>query len=134
MPLGEPAVKDKTEIESLEKLIGQLQGLHSEITSLAKKSPSDAVNSFKLKLINKVIEFGNSVLGNDYKPFEDFEQFDSDDVPSTSDVALVLGQYIEEAERYRSDNVRYYGGRWFYVLDGEVSGVQSGPPSKVGRK
>ena len=41
-------MKDQSEIESLEKLIGQLQGLHSEISLLAKKSPNDAVNSFKL--------------------------------------------------------------------------------------
>jgi hypothetical protein len=127
-------VKDKSEVENLEKLIGQLQGLHAEVTSLAKKSPNDAVNTFKLKLINKVIEFGNQVLGTKYRPFDDFEQFDSDDVPSTSDVAMVLGQYMEEAERYRSDNVEYYAGEWMYVVDGETSDIPSGPPSKVGRK
>lgn len=127
-------MKDKSEVESLEKLIGQLQGLHAEVTSLAKKSPNDAVNAFKLKLINKVIEFGNQVLGPKYRPFDDFERFDSDDVPSTSDVAMVIGQYMEEAERYRSDNVEYYGGEWMYVVDGETSDIPSGPPSKVGRK
>jgi hypothetical protein len=127
-------MKEKSEIENLEKLIGQLQGLHAEVTTLAKKSPSDAVNAFKLKLINKVIVAGNAVLGKGYRPFEDFEQFDSDDVPSTSDVAMVLGQYMEEAERYRSDNVTWYGGKWVYVLGGNASGIQSGPPSKIGRK
>jgi hypothetical protein len=127
-------MEEKSEIESLEKLIGQLQGLHSEITSLAKKSPSDAVNAFKLKLINKVIASGNEVLGEEYRPFEDFEQFDSDDVPSTSDVAMVLGQYMEEAERYRSDNVTWYRGNWVYVLGGSPSAIRSGPPSKIGRK
>jgi hypothetical protein len=127
-------MKDKSEVESLEKLIGQLQGLHSEVTSLAKKSPSDAVNAFKLKLINKVIESGNAVLGEEYRPFDDFEQFNSDDVPSTSDVAMVLGQYIEEAERYRSDNVKMNAGRWVYVIKGVASDIRSGPPSKIGRK
>jgi hypothetical protein len=126
-------MKNKSEVEALEKLIGQLQGLHAEITSLAKKSPSDAVNSFKLKLINKVIEFGNEVLGSEYRPFDDFEQFDADDVPSTSDVALVLGQYIEEAERFRSDNVKWHGGRWVYIVNGTESDIRSGPPSKIGR-
>jgi hypothetical protein len=127
-------MKNKSEVESLEKLIGQLQGLHAEITSLAKKSPNDAVNAFKLKLINKVIEFGNEVLGREYRPFDDFERFDPDDVPSTSDVAMVLGQYMEESERYRSDNVTRYGGRWVYIVDGAVSEISSGPPSKIGRK
>lgn len=101
---------------------------------MAKKSPNDAVNAFKLKLINKMIAFWNAVLGLKYRPFDDFEQFDSDDVPSTSDVAMVLGQYMEEAERYRSDNVEYHGGKWVYVVDGETSEIPRGPPSKVGRR
>jgi hypothetical protein len=127
-------MKGRSNVEGLEKLIGQLQGLHAELTSLAKKSPNDAANAFKLKLINKVIESGNEVLGAGYRPFDDFEQFESDDVPSTSDVAMVLGQYMEEAERYRSDNVTRYGGRWVYVIKGEPSEIPSGPPSKIGRK
>lgn len=127
-------MKDRRGVEGLEKLIGQLQGLHAEVTSLAKKSPSDAVNAFKLRLINKVIESGNEVLGAGYRPFDDFERFDSDDVPSTSDVAMVLGQYMEEAERYRSDNVTRSGVRWVYVINGTASDIPSGPPSKIGRK
>ena len=85
-------MKDRSEVENLEKRIGQLQGLHSEIALLAKKSPSDAVNAFKLGLINRVIKFGNDVLGQNYRSFDDFEGFNADDVPSTSDVALVLAQ------------------------------------------
>jgi hypothetical protein len=127
-------MRDKSDVENLEKLVGQLQGLHAEITSLAKKSPNEGVNPFKLKLINEVIASGNEVLGEKYRPFDTFNQFDSDDVPSTSDVAVILSQYIEEAERYRSDNVKFYGGRWFYVLNGDLSGIGSGPPSKIGRK
>ena len=96
-------MKSRSEVEALEKLIGQLQGLHSEIGLLAKKSPSDAVNAFKLRLINKVVAAANDVLGPNYLPFGDFEAFDADDVPSTSDVALMLAQYMEEAERYRSE-------------------------------
>jgi hypothetical protein len=125
---------DRSEVEKLEKLIGQLHGLHSELTLLAKKSPSDAVNPFKLGLINKVIKAGNEVLGQKYLPFEEFEGFDADALPSTSDVALVLAQYMEEAERYRSDNVKQWRGDWVYVVDGGVSDILSGAPSKVGRK
>lgn len=127
-------MKDRSEIEKLEKLVGQLQGLHSEISVLAKKSPNDAVNTFKLGLINRVIRVANDVLGAKYTPFDDFDGFDADDLPSTSDVAMVLAQYIEEAERYRSDNVKVQHGYWVYVIDGEASSIRSGPPSKVGRK
>jgi hypothetical protein len=127
-------MKNREEIEDLEKVIGQLKGAHSEISQLAKKSPNDSLNKFKLNLINKVVESGNLVLGDKYRPFSDFEKFDADDVPTTSDVTMVLAQYMEEAERYRSDNVAYGGGTWHYVVDGKLTSVQAGAPTKVGRK
>ncbi|MBZ0260778.1 MAG: hypothetical protein K8F90_09275 [Hyphomicrobiales bacterium] len=114
--------------------MGQLQAAHDEISALAKKNPSDAVNPFKLKLLNKVLALGNEVLGARYKPVEGFEQFDSDDVPSTSDVAMVLSQYIEEAERYRSNSITSKGF-WQYVINGQPSGIRTGPPSvRSGKK
>ena len=55
-------MKTNEDVENLEKLTGQLSSLHDEVTALTKKSPSDAVNAFKLKLINKVLELGNQIL------------------------------------------------------------------------
>lgn len=124
----------KEDVERLEKLVGQLQGLYAEIGALAKKSPNDAVNPFKLKFINRIIVMGNDVLGDKYKPFEEFDQFDSDDAPSTSDVTMVIAQYMEEAERFRSDNVKSVNGSWKYLIGGEPSEIRSGPPTKIGRK
>lgn len=121
------------DIEKLEKIKGQLQAAHSEVAILAKKSPSDTLNSFKLKMINKVIRRSNDVLGQKYKPFEDFTEFDDEDLPSNSDVTMLLAQYMEEAERYRSDNVINKGPYWYYVVGNEVSNIRSGPPSKVGK-
>jgi hypothetical protein len=128
-------MKTEDEVEKLEKIIGQLQGAHKEISVLAKKSPADSLNAFKLTLINNVIKTSNEVLGEKYKPFDHFDQFEADDLPSNSDVTMILAQYMEEAERYRSDNVVYekYVG-WVYKVDGKASGIQSGPPSKIGKK
>ncbi len=122
-------MKSEQDIEKLEKLIGQLKALHSEISVLSKKSPSDAVNDFKLRLVNKCLAAGNDVLGADYKPFDDFDAFDSDDMPSNSDVTMVIAQYLEEAERYRSDNVTVSGGYYYYKINGEQSSVRSAPPT-----
>lgn len=127
-------MKDREELEQFEKLIGQLRGLHEEIGLLAKKSPNDAVNAFKLRLVNKVVASANTILGPGYLPFDDFEAFDTDDVPTNSDVALVLAQYLEESERRRSDNVEQYHGSWYYVIDGERSDVRTNAPAKVIRK
>ncbi len=128
-------METQEDVEQLEKLTGQLQGMYAEISALAKKSPNDSVNAFKLKMINKVIELGNVVLGDKYKPFVDFDSFDDDDAPTTSDITMVLAQYMEEAERFRSDNVMFNGmSRWFYIVNGGMSEIQSGPPTKIGKK
>lgn len=127
-------MKTAEDVEKLEKVIGQLQGAYTEVSQLAKKSPNDALNPFKLKLINKIIISANSVLGFAYKPFDDFGQFDSDDMPSASDVTIVLSQYMEEAERFRSDNVVHHDYEWRYVLNGKTSNIKASPPSKVGKK
>ena len=77
---------------------------------LAKKSPKDAVNEFKLKFINTVLSQCNSLFGKDNRPFADFETFAADSLPSNSDVTFILSQYIECAEKFRSDNIRIYSG------------------------
>ncbi|MCR6735646.1 MAG: hypothetical protein NVV83_16895 [Afipia sp.] len=126
-------MESKEEVEALERLIGQLSGLHSEISQLAKKSPNDPVNAFKIKLINKVIVAGNSILEAGYRPFDEFEEFDSDDMPTNSDITMILTQYNEQAERYRSDNVVLSGG-WKYLLSGEASDIPAAPPTRIGDK
>lgn len=123
-------MRNVDDIERLEKLIGQLRALHHEIGLLSKKSPTDGLNKFKLSIINNTVSFANGVLGEKYAPFEDFEGFDVDDVPSNSDVTMVLAQYIEEAERFRSAHVVPSGvNRYYYLINGEVSDVRAAPPT-----
>ena len=125
-------MKSNAEIELLEKLIGQLDGLHSEISQLARKSPNDGLNNFKLKLVNNVLASGNALLGERYKPFEDFDQFDDVELPTNSDVTMILAQYIEQTERFRSDHVVNHMHRWQYVVNGQPSGFNARMPSQVG--
>tara|TARA_R110000868_G_scaffold194517_3_gene439952 strand:- start:1561 stop:1953 length:393 start_codon:yes stop_codon:yes gene_type:complete len=126
-------MKTREDIELLEKLVGQLQGLHDEITQLSKKSPNDGLNPFKLKLVNRVLDDANSLLNDRYRPFDDFEQFDNDDLPSNSDATMMLGQYMEQIERFRSDQVvRDRHGAWHYLVDGQPSNIASKPPTRVG--
>ncbi len=119
----------EADVEKLEKLLRQLHGLHSEISLLAKKSPNDAINAFKLKFINKVIQAGNEVLGNRYKPFAEFSLFEFDDLPSNSDVTVVLTQYIQATRGYKLDNIVKSGlARWVYKLNGEPSKIETNRP------
>lgn len=124
-------MKSFEDIQELEKLIGQLKSLHMEIGLLAKKSPNDAVNNFKLKMINVTVQRANLLLGDGFLPYDDFKEFDKDDVPSNSDVTMVIGQYLEEAERFRSYHVVWSGkyGNHVYKINGEISDVRAAAPS-----
>ena len=124
-------MKTRSDVEKLEKTIGQLAATHREVSLLSKKSPNDGVNSFKLKLINGVIEAANQILGQAYKPIQGFELFDEDNLPSTSDVVFVVAQYLEEIERYRQDNVVLHEYKRVYVLDGKPSRISEDPKSRV---
>ncbi|WP_417514209.1 hypothetical protein [Minwuia sp.] len=116
-------MKSIEDIENLEKTIGQLKAVHGEMSLLSKKSQNDAVNKFKLGMINKVIASANSVLGSEYRPFDDFEAFDVDELPSNSDVVFVIAQYLEEIERFRTDNIVNHDYKWVYLIEGKPSEI-----------
>ena len=124
----------KESVEKLEKVAGQIDGLHREITALARKSPNDAVNKFKLKFINVALREANGVLGDSYKPVDGFEAFEEDEVPTNSDVTFILAQYAEELERFRADNIRRDTGLWMYHLQGSADKIRTAPPKKINEK
>lgn len=118
------------EINLFEKITGQIEALHTEITILSKKKPNDAVNEFKLNRINKVLEIANTMLINEYKPFDDFNLFDEDDLPTNSDVTLILSQYLNNLEILRSDNIKL-NGSWYWIIDNNESDIMTKPPKKL---
>lgn len=98
-----------------EKTLAQLEGLHSEIDALSKKKPDDSLNKFKLGFVNKIISESNEILGKKYIPFENFSTFEEDNLPTTSDVVLILTQYLSSFENMRKDNLIH--DTW---MDGET--------------
>jgi hypothetical protein len=121
----------RNQIDIFEKLDVQLHGLHEEITALSKKTPNDAVNKFKLKLINKVLSDSNLLLSNKYRPFESFEAFVEEDMPSNSDVALVLLQYLNCMEKLRADNISEDYEEWYWIADKKQTNIRTSPPNKI---
>ncbi|MCK9436890.1 MAG: hypothetical protein PHY68_10940 [Proteiniphilum sp.] len=121
------------EVNQFEKTQSQLNGLHIEIGLLSKKNPNDAVNKFKLKFINKTIEESNELLGEEYKPYQEFEKFEEEDMPTTSDVTMMLEQYLNCLEKLRSDNLEYGTGSYYWVIDGEISDIKTANPFKFKR-
>lgn len=127
----------KQEVDNFEKLQAQLEGLHNEISALSKKSQNDALNKFKLKFVNKIISDSNDLLGDVYKPFSDFDKFDDDDMPSNSDAAMMLTQYLSCFEKLRADNVKKedkYPQNWYWVVDGKLSSIRTTTPKIIKEK
>ena len=129
------------EIEKFEKIYGQFEGLHKEIGILSKKTPNDAINKFKLSFINKLLAEAHEVLDEKQRPFDRFNSFDDDELPTNSDITMIFEQYLYCFEKLRSDNIKHkwkYNGnkyveQWIWLVDGEESEIQTAPPQKIKR-
>lgn len=109
---------NKSDVDVFEKLSGQLISVYEEMSLLSKKNPNDTVNKFKLKFLNKLIDESNQFLTDKYKPYDDFNIFDEDDMPQNSDVVFILSQYLQCFEKLRADNVIIKNGSWYWKLKG----------------
>lgn len=91
--------------QAFHKVYAQIEALHGEISLLSKKNPNDAVSKFKLQFINEALRGANSILTNKQRPFADFSEFDEANIPTTSDVTLILAQYLGCLHEVRLDNI-----------------------------
>lgn len=125
---------NENEIKEFEKLKIQLEEMYKEISILSKKSPNSAINKFKLKLVNKLLSTANELLVDKYKPFDDFEVFEEVEMPSNSDVAMIVSQYIECLEKLKLDNVTMLSGTWYWLIEGKASKmITTRPPETLKR-
>ncbi len=122
---------NKEDVGVFETLQAQLRGLYEEMQTLVKKSPNDAVNRFKLSLINSIISRANDFLVKEQRPFDDFVKFPEDNLPSNSDVLVILSQYLSCLEKIRADNIEYEWEKWYWIVDGERSEIRTAPPKKL---
>ena len=130
-------IMTRKEVDIFEKLQAQLEGLHTEISALSKKSHKDALNKFKLKFINQILNEANHLLGEKYKPFNDFNLFDEDDMPDNSDAAMMLTQYLNCFEKLRADNIKRedsYPHNWYWIVDGKLSAIRTVMPKIIKEK
>jgi len=121
----------KEDVILFQKIELQIDGLYKEIGLLSKKNPNDVVNTFKLKFINQSLKDANYLLGS-IKPYADFDVFDIDEIPTTSDVVLMLEQYITALKSLKTKNTKYkdvesdWGtsiAQGFWVVDGKISNI-----------
>lgn len=115
----------KSSIEKFEKLEIQIKELNNQMSLLSKKTPNSAVNVFKLKYINIILETANEFLDDVNKPFKDFSIFSEDDLPFYSDVVLILSQYIECLEKLKFNNITRLSSSWYWVIDNKKSEIKT---------
>jgi hypothetical protein len=96
----------RKDVEVFIKIQAQLEELYNEISVLSKKSQNDALNAFKLEFVNNLLEESNKILGEKYKPFKQFSKFDNNNIPTNSDVVMILSQYLSCLENLRTDNIQ----------------------------
>ena len=118
-------------VSQFEKINAQLQSLYEEVGALSKKSQNDPLNKFKLRFINSALSSANTLLGDLHKPYADFVQFDENDLPSNSDAAVMLGQYLSCMEKLRADNIIVHVGQWVWKIDGRPSVIRTTVPDKI---
>ena len=97
---------------------------------LVKKSPHDALSKFKLSVVNGLLVRANTLLG-DERPMSDFEQFDAETLPSASDTAMVLGQYLAALENLRVKQIKQKHGYWYWAENGQPGDRSTYPPRKL---
>src|SRR5256885_6816099 len=104
----------RSEVAEFETVHAQLRGLYEEIQKLANKQPNDALNKFKLTVVNNLLRRTNLFLGKAIA-LQDFTEFSEELVPTNSDVLVVLSQYLTYLEKFRADHITRndYSGFWF---------------------
>jgi hypothetical protein len=101
------------QIDDIRSVIASLDGLQSELGAAAKRKSTEPVTNFQLRLINLVLAKANALLGAN-KPIGDFEKFEPDDIPTVSDVSMVVAQYVESFEKIRCENIEKMFGNWVW--------------------
>lgn len=95
------AKKSKQEqIEEAKLLEAQLDKAYYEMCDFAKKNPSEKVSLLKIRLINRILSRIKEMLKDD--PTGEFlDLMNEDELPSTSDAVMIMGQHCSALHQYR---------------------------------
>jgi hypothetical protein len=93
------------------------------------------VNVFKIALVNATLTECNVLLGKEYRPFQDFERFSVDDLPTNSDVSMIIAQYLNCLEKLRADNIaQVFSSKWVWLVDDGDEEIRTAPPRKIAER
>lgn len=130
-PRKEKHELNRVQVDEFELVHYQLERFHAELQGLSKGKGNDALNNFKLTLLNNLLVRAHDLLGSRYEAIADFKIFDAEQLPSTSDALLVVSQYLGALEKLRADNIGQKYASWYWMIDGVLSDVRAAPPAKL---
>ena len=116
-------MKSIKEVDAFIKLLIQAEKVLKDFFELSKKKPNDAVNKFKLRFVNTILEQANNILDKANKPFDSFNTFNEDDVPTNSDVVLILSQYLGCLRKFGRDSTQYHDYDHYWLINGKRSDI-----------
>lgn len=82
-----------------------LNSMYEEFKELSKKKPEAAISKNKIKIVNRLLEKVRGILKEE-DSIDFLDLLDEDDVPQTSDVTLILSQYVAAMNGFKS---KYHG-------------------------
>lgn len=119
------------EVRQYEAVVNQLRALAEQFKGQTSKKPDSPINKFKLSVVNEKLAAANKLLQGEFKPLDSFEEFSDADLPTNSDVSLVLSAYLSSLERWRSARVLRPAGdhKWYWRTPGD-SVIEGDRPTK----
>lgn len=108
----ESTTKDKANIH--DTMMPLLQAMYGEFKDLSKKKPDAAISKSKINITNRLLEKIRLVL-KDEVAIDFLDLLNEDDIPQTSDVTLILSQYVAAMEAFHDKYYGYNGSEhtWF---------------------
>ena len=101
---------NEKQIDQFEKTFAQIISTYEEFSNLSNKKPDGPINKFKLSFVNSIILEANKILGDKNIPFENFNEFNEDELPTNSDIIFIFSQYLNSFQKIITDNSEY--GKW----------------------
>lgn len=118
-------MENTDDVDAFLKLLMQTGKLLEDFKELSKKKPNDPINKFKLRFVNAILTQANETLDESTTPFDLFQSFDEDDLPTTSDVVLILSQYLGCLKKYGRDNTEYHKYSDYWIIGGKRSSLKA---------
>jgi hypothetical protein len=103
-----------------DRLVPMLVAAHREMTELSKKKQDGVVNTFKIKMLNRLLRELSTVIEND-PSYAFVDMLDEETLPQNSDAVLILSQWQAALAQYKGRHNGYDSSRgdhrWFTVED-----------------